>query len=106
MPFKTAQVDREKIVDYLLGSSSVAATAKARFFGGMGFTADRWLQFADALRNQARAGAVEVEATGWGVKHIATGLIDAPNGRRYKIVSGWIDEGAGLRLVTAYPAKE
>lgn len=72
----------------------------------MGFTIDRWLQFADALRNQAAASKVEVEATDWGNKYVATGPIDAPNGRRYKIVSVWIDDGTGLRLVTAYPAKE
>ena len=93
MRFGTAQVDREKIVDYLLGSSTVAAVAKARFFGAMGFAVERWLQFAAALRNQAAAGAVEVEATGWGIKYVATGPIDAPDGRRYKIVSVWIDDG-------------
>lgn len=78
MLFDTARVDGEKIVDCLLGSSSVAAVAKARFFGSMGFTVDRWLQFADALRNQAAASKVEVEATGWGIKYVAAGPIDAP----------------------------
>jgi hypothetical protein len=85
MRFDAARVGREKIVDYLLGSSSVAAVAKVRFFGGMGFTVDRWLQLADALRNQAAASEVEVEATGWGTKDIAAGPIDAPDGRRYKV---------------------
>ena len=32
--------------------------------------------------------------------------IDAPVGRRYKIVTVWISEGSLTRLVTAYPAKE
>jgi hypothetical protein len=41
-----------------------------------------------------------------GTKYVTTGEIDAPNGRRYKIISVWIAEGSTLRLVTAYPAKE
>jgi hypothetical protein len=38
--------------------------------------------------------------------HVATGEIDAPNGRRYKIVSVWIAEESTVRLVTAYPSEE
>jgi hypothetical protein len=78
MSFETARVDREKIVDYLLGSSSVAAVAKARFFGGMGFTADGWNQFADILRKQAAAGTVDAEATGWGDNHMARVRLTPP----------------------------
>jgi hypothetical protein len=37
---------------------------------------------------------------------MTTGEIDAPNGRRYKIIRMWIPVGSALRLVTAYPAKE
>jgi hypothetical protein len=102
--FASAKIDKEKIVDYLLGSSSMAAVAKARFFGGMGFTADRWEDLADALRQQAARAAIATKTSGWGTKYVATGPIDAPNGRSYKIASVWIDEGAGLRLVTAHPA--
>lgn len=102
--FASARIDREKIVDYLLGSSSLAAVAKARFFGGMGFTAARWDEFAEALRRQAAQSEVTTKTSEWGTKYVVTGLIDAPNGRRYKVASVWIDEGAGLRLVTAHPA--
>lgn len=102
--FNSARVDREKIVDYLLGSSSVAAVAKARFFGGMGFTSAEWEVLAQALRHQAASAVVVQKPSPWGAKYLATGPIDAPNGRRYKITSVWIDEGAGLRLVTAHPA--
>jgi hypothetical protein len=102
--FASARIDREKIVDYLLGSSSMAAVAKARFFVGMGFAADRWEYLADALRKQAARAAIATKTSAWGTKYVATGPIDAPNGRSYKITSVWIDEGAGLRLVTAHPA--
>jgi hypothetical protein len=102
--FASAKIDREKIVDYLLGSSSMAAVAKARFFGRMGFSAEQWEAFADALRRQAGHAEVTSKASAWGTKIVATGPIDAPNGRRYKIATVWIDEGTGLRLVTAHPA--
>jgi hypothetical protein len=39
--FNAARVDREKIVDYLLGSSGFASVAKARFFGSLGFSPER-----------------------------------------------------------------
>jgi hypothetical protein len=102
--FVSARIDRAKIVDYLLGSSSVAAVGKARFFGSMGFTVARWEELAEALRQQATHSSVTTNGSKWGTKYVATGLIDAPNGRRYKIASVWIDDGTGLRLVTAHPA--
>ncbi len=104
--FDSARVDREKIIDYLLGSSSFASVAKARFFGSLGFSPERWEELAQGLRAQARGASLTVAESPWGRKHIAVGEIDAPNGRRYKIVSVWIEEAGTLRLVTAYPSKE
>lgn len=101
--FSTAGVDRAKVAEYLLGSSSAASRAKARFFLSLGFSPDRWEDLAQALRAQARDGAVTETASRWGTKHVAKGEIDAPNGRRYNIISVWIAEGQTLRLVTAYP---
>jgi hypothetical protein len=104
--FDTARVDRQKIIDYLLGSTSFAAVSKARFFSQLGVTVERWEIFADALRAQADGAEVRTERSDWGTKYVATGPIDAINGRRYKITSVWIDDGSGPRLVTAYPAKD
>ena len=70
------------------------------------WSSDRWEDLADALRAQAHQGELLVTHTRWGTKYVTTGEIDAPNGRRYKIISVWIAEGSTLRLVTAYPAKE
>lgn len=103
--FGNARVEREKVVRYLLGTSTFASVAKARFFTSMGFAANRWEDLATALREQARVAAIVAMPSEWGTKYIATGEIDAPNGRRYKIVSIWIAEAGSLRLVTAYPAK-
>jgi hypothetical protein len=104
--FSNGVVDRTKVVAYLLGDRSIASRAKARFFEGLGFSADQWEALADALRVQAEAADVSEIPSRWGAKYIAAGEIDAPNGRRYKIVSVWIAEGPVLRLVTAYPSKE
>jgi hypothetical protein len=101
-----ATVDRAKIVDYLLGSGSIASRAKARFFESLGFSADRWEELANALRAQTRDAEISSTSTRWGIKYVAVGVIDAPDGRRYKIVSVWIAEGEETRLVTAYPSKE
>jgi hypothetical protein len=104
--FSTARVDRAKAAEYLLGSSSPASRAKAKFFLSLGFSADRWEELAAALRAQALSATVSETTSRWGTKHVAVGEIDAPNGRRYKIISVWIAEGATLRLVTAYPSEE
>jgi len=104
--FSKAVVDRAKIVDYLLGDRSIASRAKARFFEALGFSVDRWEALADALRDQARSADVSAIPTPWGAKYVAIGEIDAPIGRRYKIVTVWISEESITRLVTAYPAKE
>jgi hypothetical protein len=104
--FSTGVVDQAKVVDYLLGDRSIASRAKARFFGALGFSASRWEALADALREQANVADVSAIASPWGAKYIALGEIDAPIGRRYKIISVWIAEGPMLRLITAYPAKE
>ena len=106
LDFRNARIDHAKIVDYLLRSASFAAVAKAKFFRSLGFVPEQWRELATALRDQASAAEVVKETTEWGTKIVATGNIDAPTGRPYKIVSVWIDEPSGLRLVTAYPHKD
>jgi hypothetical protein len=44
------QVDRKKIVDYLLSSSHPDGRAKAEFFRRFGFRRERWEVLAVALR--------------------------------------------------------
>ncbi|MGB8432711.1 MAG: DUF6883 domain-containing protein [Burkholderiales bacterium] len=61
---------------------------------------------AAALRAQAAGAEIQRTSSTWGVKYVASGEMDAPNGRSYKIVSVWIEEGSLVRLVTAYPSKE
>lgn len=65
--------------------------------------ADRWEELAEALREQTARAALISKSSEWGTEHVAVGPTDAANGRRYKNASVWIDDGAGLRLVTAHP---
>jgi hypothetical protein len=103
--FDHAFVDREKIVDYLLTTLDDVGIAKARFFGSIGFSTAKWDALALALRQHAALSTLRRQISPWGTKIVATGLIDAPNGRRYKIVSVWIETGDGPRFVAAYPMK-
>jgi xanthine/CO dehydrogenase XdhC/CoxF family maturation factor len=80
--FSRAVVDRSKIVDDLLGDASIASRAKAKFFGVLGFSQDRWEVFADALRAQAGAAEISATVSPWGTKYVAAEPTDAPNGRR------------------------
>jgi hypothetical protein len=48
-------VDREKIVDYLLNPAHPDNGGKARFFLELGFTAEQWQAFAEALGTLARS---------------------------------------------------
>ena len=101
--FRNARLDRTKIVDYLLDAATPRGAAKSRFFRSIGFVPSRWEELAAALRSQARGARLREVSTPWGLKVIAVGPLDAPNGRRYKITTVWIVEASRTRLVTAYP---
>lgn len=101
--FRKAHVDRTKIVDYLLDAATPRGAAKSRFFRSIGFAPSRWEVLAAALRTQARGSQWREISTPWGLKVIAVGPLDAPNGRRYKITTVWIVGASRTRLVTAYP---
>ena len=101
--FRYARVDRTKILDYLLDATTPRSAAKSRFFRSVGFVTARWSAFANALRAQAQGARLRTVTTAWGLKVVATGPLDAPNGRRYNVTTVWIVEGGVARLVTAYP---
>ena len=102
-----AIVDLEKITDYLLNSAHPDNGGKARFFLGLGFTAEGWHIFADALQRLAHSFAVteHVESL-HGVKYIVIGRIETPAGGSPKVRTVWIiDKGNEKpRLITAYPS--
>ncbi len=101
--FAAARIDATKVAAYLLGGDTPEGSPKARFFRSAGFDAQRWQVLAEALRTQALNSTLRSVPTRWGCKWVATGPLDAPGGRRYKIISVWIVERGVPRLVTAYP---
>lgn len=77
-----AQVDRVKIVDYLLSLSHPDGSGKATFFMQFGFRAERWESLAAALKevgvSNPVVGAVE---SPHGTRYTVDGLLRAPDGR-------------------------
>jgi hypothetical protein len=103
--FERAVIDPPKVV-YLLGTGAHTRSPKARFFRSMGFRPERWDLLAQGLRQEARMSDLRGLPTPWGTKWIATGPLDAPDGRVYNLVSVWIETDRGVRLVAAYPRKD
>lgn len=100
-----AVIEPAKIRDYLLSTSHPVGRFKARFFLGLGFRADNWLEFAEALRAQhltrdATAGESDQHGQRFVVRAILQGpAVGAP------VVSVWLVRSGEdfARFVTAYP---
>lgn len=105
----SAQVDREKIADYLLSPNHPDGAGKARFFTRFGFVIGEWVPLADALRRHGQVGTVvkSVESD-YGTRYIVEGRLETPDGRNPKVRTVWILEtgGAQPRLITAYPCED
>jgi hypothetical protein len=81
---------------------------KARFFEGLGFSADNPQALEAALRSLAiDPEQVVQEDTGFGTKYIAEGKLRGSRGSA-RVLTVWIIEaGAEIpRLVTAYPRRK
>jgi hypothetical protein len=101
-----AIVDREKITDYLLNPAHPDNGGKTKFFLGLGFAAEQWQVFAEALRTLAGSfPIIEFVESPHGIKYIVVGRLDGPSGKSPSVRSVWIvDKGNDRpRLVTAYP---
>jgi len=101
-----AIVDREKIADYLLNPAHPDNGGKAKFFLGLGFTAEQWQVFAEALQRLGGSfPVVRYEESPHGAKYIVIGQIENPSGPSPSVRTVWIvDKGnENPRLVTAYP---
>jgi hypothetical protein len=104
---QVAEITEDKVKGYLLNADHPDGATKARFFATMGFTADAWIVFAEALRRLATA--IEVAKcieTAYGTKYIVDGPLETPSGRMPVVRTVWIvDRGREIaRLVTAYPS--
>ena len=101
-----AQVERQKITDYLLSTTNPSGRDKALFFLRFGFSAEFWEVFAGALR--VHGGAHEVARTVetlHGPRYYVDGTIETPDGRNPRVRTVWqVDIGTDYpRLITAHP---
>jgi uncharacterized protein DUF6883 len=107
LPFADrANVERSKVVDYLLAFDHPEGAGKAEFFTRFGFTASGWDVLADALIAHARMQSVSSRSDSkYGTKYRIDGPISCPDGRTPLIRTVWIiDTGTDTpRLVTAHP---
>ena len=102
-----AQIDKGKIVDYLLATGHPVGSAKAAFFVSLGYSSDEWTRLRDDLARVVEHGeVVEAVATAYGHKIVIDGAVESPCGRMVELRTVWIsDEPDGApRLVMAYPS--
>jgi len=96
-------ISDQKII-YLL-----TAPGKAKFFLQIGYTEHHMQRLrADILNMVSSNVPVSRADTEFGKKFEITGVIVAPNGRNYRLRTGWVvlpSNTETLNFVTAYPAK-
>ena len=100
-----AIIEQGKLKGYLLSEVHPVGRFKARFFAGLGFTADNWRELDAALRSQhlpesATPGPVEAFGQSFTIRAILKG----PGGSA-PVTSVWfVRTGEAVaRFVTAYP---
>jgi hypothetical protein len=100
------QIDKSKIVDYLLHPTN--SRGKADWFVKLGFSQGRWMLLRDALLEHANTMPVtSAVASAYGTRYIVTGSLKTPSGRVPPpiTVAVWQHDFGmvGVRLITAYP---
>ena len=101
-----AVIDPAKLRDYLLSTEHPLGRFKARFFGALGFSADRWEELESALRTQhLTQETVPPVVVSGGRKFTIRAILIGPNGQSAAVVSVWFirTSEAMPRFVTAYP---
>jgi len=104
--WEDANVDANKILDYLLSIEHPVGADKARFFTSMGYHRDHWERLRDDLLRIAHdRPSVSEQRTNFGFKYVVDGMIRTPAGRIVELRTIWIsdDPDGPPRLVTAYP---
>ncbi|MEQ1910312.1 MAG: DUF6883 domain-containing protein [Vicinamibacterales bacterium] len=99
-----AVIDRAKLRDYLLSPQHPLGRFKARVFGALGFSVDRWEELESARRTQHLTQEAEPAAVvAGGRKFTIRAILIGPNGQSALVVSVWfIRVGEAMpRFVTA-----
>ncbi len=101
-----AIIERAKLEDYLLSFRHPVGRFKARFFAGLGFSAERWDVVDQALRVQHLSQEAEAGVPdGFGEPFTIRAILQGPTGRSAVVVSVWFIRTGDThpRFVTAYP---
>ena len=104
---ESAQVDPEKLTEYLLSESHPVGRSKARFFRGVGFNESNVERLQWCLMEIARSQpVVESLSSCHGRKYVVDGAVTTPVGSQVTLRTIWIIEEGQIRprFVTAYPA--
>ncbi len=102
-----AVIDPTKLHGYLLSTRHPVGRFKARFFEGLGYSAQQWARLEADLRSQHLANdADELESTPYGQKYEIRAILNGPTGQA-NVVTVWvIRRGDNIpRFVTAYPGE-
>jgi hypothetical protein len=101
-----AQVEAQKLKEYLLNRSHPRGGPKAVFFLARGFTASDWESMADALRHHAKNNVISGERnTEYATNYALDCNVPTPDKSNPCIRTVWEirPEDARPRLITAYP---
>lgn len=91
--------------DYLLSPEHTVGSAKAKFFGRLGFEHQDWPILRTELARFVHEDATLGDRTAFGQKYVVAGTINGPAGREAQVVVVWIILNGEQfpRFVTAYP---
>ncbi len=105
---ENAIIKREKFTDYLLSLTHEKGKSKAKFFRGIGFNESNIDKLEQALLKIGKSNKVidiDKEKEEIVLKYVINGLIDAPNGKQYKVKTVWAIESDSEipHLATVHP---
>lgn len=113
MPMKlpnreSAIIKREKLTNYLLSLTHEEGKSKAKFFRRIGYNESNINELEQALLKICKSNTikeVDTKKSDYVIKYTIYGLIDAPNGKQYRVKTIWaIDVGNKIpHLTTAHP---
>lgn len=100
-----AQIDKNKILNYILSQTHISGRGKAKFFRDIGYKDENAEQLINVLKEIiSRNQIIKTESTKFEDKFIIDGLINAPNKKEYLVRTIWIIEiNKNPVFVTAYP---
>ncbi len=101
-------IERKKLVDYLISLTHPVGRSKAKFFRAIGFNEDSVDLLQSCLEAMARSEeTIERIDTPYGAKHVIEGVLDTPSGKQVIIRTIWMEsQNKVLRFITAYPVRE